>query len=131
MPSKRIVDLQRMNWRRVMCRSMIQIDIGDALEKDLATGMVLATKMWRDVQIHDTDRYWGCPRKGLGNRHGFGHKDVEECAEAVQDDESCTTGQFDYNQKYNGQCKCVISDGDCTKVKGLRNYNTYSIIGFL
>jgi len=83
-----------------------------------------------DVQIHDTDRYWGCPRKGLNNKHGFGHNTLEVCADAVKDDEDCTTGQFDYNQKYKGQCKCVVSANDCTSVKGLRNYNTYSIIGF-
>jgi len=51
-----------------------------------------------DVQIHDTDRYWGCPRKGLNNKHGFGHNTLEVCADAVKDDEDCTTGQFDYNQ---------------------------------
>lgn len=83
-------------------------------------------KLTTGVDIKNTDSIWRCARKGLGNKRGFGHKDSAACASAVLEDERCTTGQFDYNQKYNGQCKCVVADS-CVKVKGLRNYNTYQI----
>jgi len=83
------------------------------------------------VEQFHTDRYWGCSRKGIANQHGFGHKNVEDCANGVKNDPDCVTGQFDFNQKYNGQCKCVIAGGDsftaCPTVKGLRNYNTYRV----
>lgn len=69
------------------------------------------------------DRYWGCARKGMGNLHGFGHKTAEDCFAATLKDPACK-GQFDYNQGYNGQCKCVTQDG-CTGLRGLRGYVAY------
>jgi hypothetical protein len=69
------------------------------------------------------DRYWGCARKGMGNLHGFDHKTVEDCFAATLKDPACK-GQFDYNQGYRGQCKCVTQDG-CTALRGIRGYVAY------
>ena len=66
------------------------------------------------------DRYWGCDRKGMGNLHGFGHSTVQECFAATLKDPACK-GLFDYNQGYNGQCKCMVVDG-CTALRGIRGY---------
>jgi len=83
------------------------------------------------VTKYHTDRYWGCTRKGIANQHGFGHKDLEDCANGVKNDPDCVSGQFDFNQAYNGQCKCVTTGGDsftaCNTAKGLKNYNTYRV----
>merc|ERR1711865_1095766 len=69
------------------------------------------------------DRYWECDRKGMGNQHGFGHGTVQECFAATLKDPACK-GQFDYNQGYNGQCKCVTAEG-CTALRGIRGYVAY------
>jgi len=71
------------------------------------------------------DRYWGCDRKGMGNLHGFGHSTVQECFAATLKDPACK-GLFDYNQGYNGQCKCVVVDG-CTALRGIRGYIAYKV----
>ena len=60
------------------------------------------------VEQDQTDTYWGCGRKGVSNEDGFGHSSLEMCAGVVRSDPECITGQFDYNRKYKGQCKCVI-----------------------
>jgi hypothetical protein len=71
------------------------------------------------------NRYWACPRKGMGNTHGFGHNTVQECFAATLKDSACK-GPFDYNQRYNGQCKCVVVNG-CSALKGLGGYIAYKV----
>jgi len=73
----------------------------------------------------EENRYWGCARKGMGNLHGFGHGTAEACFAATLKDPACK-GQFDYNQRYNGQCKCVTAEG-CTELRGLGGYTAYKI----
>jgi len=74
----------------------------------------------------EDNRYWDCTRKGMGNLHGFGHSSAQECFEATLNDPECK-GQFDYNQGYNGQCKCVTAD-DCTALRGLGGYVAYETV---
>jgi len=94
--------------------------------KNYNTYQVLPTvALPKGVVLKNTDRYWNCARMGIANRHGFGFKSVQACAE-VKKEPLCTTGQFDYNRKYNGQCKCVTVD-ECLNVRGIRGYNTYQI----
>jgi cell division septation protein DedD len=89
------------------------------------SGCDLCTKDEVEIKKGEENRYWACPRKGIGNTHGFGHS-LESCAAGTLKDPACKEGKFDYNQKYNGQCKCVTVDG-CNGVRGLGGYVTYTV----
>jgi len=57
------------------------------------------------------------------NSFGF---TLQQCAHAVMADPECISNRFDFNEGYNGQCKCAKAN--CTSYNNFDGYNVYQVV---